>query len=1665
MGKRKNIQITLAVLAGAALVTAGAWAGLRYWSGSDFSPSGRERSLKNNQVLFQQEQDLQATGGRDGDDASRWEKQEDAQRQEGPQTDSGNFLFQTDGSQQASSTGGILGDNTQKDGNTAQTPDHIFDPSGGTESGGGTSGGGTGGGGEETGPTEPTLPTEPIVIPPDPEPVKRDPPKDALDSDKTFDEKNFSRCDDWDIWRYYYIRQDDSSESILYAGQTYADWKSLEKALFASMITCFYDKDGYRRPLTEAEYGIYIRIDGVSFDGGATMVSKYPVTIPSGADMQVRVSYRFSTKSPWEPLETEDPFWVAYKPAQSRVILLSRNPASGSTAIDPDAIVNKDNQYPAAGTALNLLEYQLDMLVENPDDLFWVFGTKLTSLYTGWTEDGKPVSWLYPVTAGRHVLLPGSYVPLKTGYDAAIQIYPVNADFEQDPANGDSYYFQTVVGALVDADGVLRVPEYAQAIFLDGTKGVRVLSLPSTLLLIPDQSGDGLEVTDAYEVAPGNPVFSSKDGLLLNAAGTVIRGVPTSVTSLTVPKGIQAVRPLKSNRIQELHLQAGDPLPQLRYENMPGITVYVADEQVAELCQRDAEEIEAYNIHIRSEKDSYTLKTPFLMDSQGGIKKLLNDDCQILNLPDQKKLILRSDAFSGCQVAATLTISKDTAEIVLEKNCFRDSAVHLILCATEEQVNRVRQKLARIGVTDISVAKLKTTADGFVCAELQDGQYRLVSAPKDLVSFSEIKGVSVTEIGNAAFEGCASLRWVTLPECVKLVERRAFADCASLEGVVIQNRQEITLQENAFTGCYALRFLGSNAVKGSVADSLGDGLGYAGFYPDGGTGYPVTTDFSTNPWASSPGASCYAFYDCGDARMLYAMDEAGKPTRLLRSGAVVSGAVKLPADTIEIALKAFQNVATEFTINWEDLTQLRIIGSNAFNASALTGDVALRTGATVFVGNSAFADCYGLRSFYADSVNVEFYAFTNCYSLESVELRLDPYGIYSAQLPAGLFFGCYSLAEVKLNNEVPPQLGWFSPKVWFCLRDNPDEADFLYVPEGCEEKYVDAWTYTYAGYKDRDDLWGELFFDILDPDLTGTAVEQWSWDVRRTIRSVIAGLDPADEPNPAEGFSWYVDDAGTVTLLGVPEDRTELNLLGENIGLGVTGYVDYLGSGVFQNCPNLNTVTIPYRLIGFGSEQRLTGIETDAFRTGSALLTVIFEDATPPTLVPAADGSFAFRDDGGQVLVQVPEGCKETYLNAWLENLGGAYTEDELLAMMGWAGDIQEQIGAEGFGLECRDREWVLTAVPADAETLTLDAETLGLPEGEHLSRIASGAFTGAAGLGTVTIPDGLTVIESGAFPTGGEHLNLIFAGQTPPSLLAGTDGRFSFGLEGDKLSLTVPKDAEEDYLHQWKANLAGFENYEAALAATQAAHQSWNDVRVRQTTDSALLEQENQLRAMQGLPQAEDPLTHFAYASIRGGKGIRLNRAPTYVERITLDAETMGLEKGEKLLEINADSFQDCDLLTELVLPDTVDAITSKVFTCGAEHLTLDFTAWTKDKTPPTLVLLNQEPFSFGLTKENAKVTVRVTDEQTKQRFVERWAPAFAGAESRQTLIDQLYARAAAQTGQTTLTQEEQAALAAQAALDADARIAQAERLLNEIITYPKPERQASGTGENPEG
>jgi hypothetical protein len=57
----------------------------------------------------------------------------------------------------------------------------------------------------------------------------------------------------------------------------------------------------------------------------------------------------------------------------------------------------------------------------------------------------------------------------------------------------------------------------------------------------------------------------------------------------------------------------------------------------------------------------------------------------------------------------------------------------------------------------------------------------------DVVIPSEIDGISVTGIGDYAFDGCDSLTSVDIPDSVTFIGSGAFMYCSSLEGVKIPN--------------------------------------------------------------------------------------------------------------------------------------------------------------------------------------------------------------------------------------------------------------------------------------------------------------------------------------------------------------------------------------------------------------------------------------------------------------------------------------------------------------------------------------------------------------------------------------------------------------------------------------------------------------------------------------------------------------------------------------------------------------------------------------------------------------------------------------------------------------------------------------------------------------
>ena len=103
----------------------------------------------------------------------------------------------------------------------------------------------------------------------------------------------------------------------------------------------------------------------------------------------------------------------------------------------------------------------------------------MTSLFQGWSENGKRIDWFYPVTPGRHILEPEDMVPLDAAYDVRLQLAWMNWEYQVDPDSGNYLcYLQTLVSVengAVQTDkkdqAILEVSEYIQAVVMNKDAG------------------------------------------------------------------------------------------------------------------------------------------------------------------------------------------------------------------------------------------------------------------------------------------------------------------------------------------------------------------------------------------------------------------------------------------------------------------------------------------------------------------------------------------------------------------------------------------------------------------------------------------------------------------------------------------------------------------------------------------------------------------------------------------------------------------------------------------------------------------------------------------------------------------------------------------------------------------------------------------------------------------------------------------------------------------------------------------------------------------------------------------------------------------------------------------------------------------------------------------
>lgn len=1089
------------------------------------------------------------------------------------------------------------------------------------------------------------------------------------------------------------------SANTLYCGQSVD-----QEQIYNVLDTYVIGTDGTRYVWGADDLDKYIRIDALSFDGGETWTSDFPVTIPSGnasiAQMMIRVQYRFSTNDDtWN--ERKIPYYVA----PSRVFILSEAVQEGETVLDTSKILNED-QHPSEDQKMNLFVYQSYLLGSD---------TQLTSLFPGWAEDGVLVPWFYYADGGRHILEPENMVPLDSRYTVQMKHFWMSEDMEVDDAYTNLAYLQTLTDyqekeftslSAVSGSGwkekhrceTLTVPKYVQAVSIDPDSGLAVdyLAVPDTVLYI-ETLDDGLRVDKGYQVDENNPMYASnEEGILTNKAGTELIGIPYDTGKVTAAKEVTKIQISVENQISELHLEADEieDLPSANYEYLNHCKIIVKDELLEEFLQNySAALAKGVDNCVVSEEEpdvAYTVKDDMIVSSKGTLRRVLKSDRTSLALSNDIDTI-GDFAFANTPNITTLILPQSGDVVSLEADALAKSGIETVRCYTMTQYRVLKEQLRAAGAEkEMAVELVGISKEGYHYASTEQNGVvtgELISAPSDVTAFDGVvtaedgTEVQITVIGDSAFADCTSLQWVTLPESVKTIGYQAFYNCTSLQGILSRSTDTISIGNQSLDGCTSIRFAAFNAMQCTAAEGYSpqivDSYGTSYFYvPTNAEGYPDTALSFTE----ESNVTGYDMAVVGEnTRVLYGTNEESGMWLALRSGLTLSETVELPDTTIEIFRRAFAGTfaySGSYHIDWSASPLLWAIDAGAFQASELGGDLAL--GENCYIGDYAFAECSKIESVDAPgtSVYVDEGAFQSCSSLRSVSF--GNMGTNST-IFAGMFTGCDELSSITFADYTAPQIGIYGNVGYQFNFDwsQEEEAEKLriVVPEGAEMNYIKAWRYLYCGYYSFGDdsayqlMWTNIQWDNM-------SWETWEFpadeEVDRILKETLTekencirrslGIAAVSEPT---GFYPYRVEDGMITIIGAPSSTESLYLDGSDLDLPDGWFPDYIGTGMFRSCANLQSVIVP------GS---IAGIYSNAFDGAKNNRFLLYFESTDPLQLMgwSKDEPFRFGDDESKIEIMTAFGAEEDYINAWMYPMAGYADLNEMLA------DIRAELSVDG---------------------------------------------------------------------------------------------------------------------------------------------------------------------------------------------------------------------------------------------------------------------------------------------------------------------------------------------------------------------------------------------------
>ena len=1270
----------------AVVLTTGAALGVSaYQSGIDFHPSEEKNTFRANQVRFDDTNDAK---GRDNtaeqNESEFLERDSNAEDSNRPQEqNNADYQFEREQLRQNFSDAIALNTGTadvSAIGGSADSADTVYDFTDDRSQadvvlngGAGDSGGGQGSA-EPTQPIQPTEPTQPTQpsdsnnnsnnsssgdtdattptpdqTPVTPEPIpgygdaSLDPDTDKTAPDFGFETENKEYMDGAltkDDIRWITISQPSRSDAALYRGQ-----KNVSvQIIFNALETYIIDQNLGLHRWEQKHLDKYIRIDAVHI-GNTTYrfdASNQTIDIPEDAEViGIDISYRFTLKNS-DGTETA---WISnpevtYRLEQTRLLVLSEALQDKGQKIDASTVLNRysnlasDKTNPPIGTKVDLYYYQRGLLGED----------RLETLFPGWRENGEPVPWEYPVTAGRHVLEPAARLSLDSSY--VVSVKPRWIDVQsikytrQSAESGQKLTFmQTLTDYTGEYAPVLAVPKYVQAVDFAANnhlKAVEYLRLSDTVRYV-NTNQVNLRVDKGYQLSGENPVFAvTADGILTNAAGTEYIGIPYSTTKLTIPNNIERVTLPRNTQLRQLVLEAEDAanLPKIDYGGMKSGTIIVPDAVLLEFISANKAALAGTDIAVRSV--GQIIKEDAVLSKD---EKTLQNVFSINRIYTVPKSVTKIAAYAFEAAPNTTRVVLPNNAVVLEKNAFAKSSVDTVLCRTEAQADEINQQLADWSLSEaIHAIALQTSKEGNTYY-INGNEGVLLYGGSNTTEYSGLETaqngeiVKITEIADGAFENNQSLQWAMLEQNVAKIGARAFYNCAALEGVFIQTEDSITIGDQAFDKCSSLYFVASNAKKGDVGDYVID------ICNKSSGGINLTQLFVTNQcekdsyseqWLYFDGSIGHTLvvYDIGSTKMLYAMDADGIPDIAIRSGKTLTGEITLPKETLELYSQAMFGTEGAYTLNWDTLPRLQYIDDYVFADTGLEGSVT--TGAISF-GKHAFCACNITDLTCTQEVSeIDEMAFAECKKLTRINLENGFH--YDSMLHTDAFYGCEQLKRVEINSSAVPKLTLFNKGIPFTFNSdwtNEEEAAYILFPEkyaqdeSIVQDFVKKWRYAMLGYmvigdsQPYDLLYEDIFlkelpFDIAMEDrykMADAIIKERLLKIENHIRDILGAEHVAE---PSEFYPHRIDRNDYITLVGAPSDIKKTFLGSKALDIPDGWCLDYLGKGAFSNTKNLESVIF---------DNGFAGIEQDAFQgVESETLQLTFYDATPPALLLDMEG-------------------------------------------------------------------------------------------------------------------------------------------------------------------------------------------------------------------------------------------------------------------------------------------------------------------------------------------------------------------------------------------------------------------------------------------------------------